>query len=70
MNTYSAQKQAHKGIFGKKTELYFALLCGLFLLVGFLIEKLIQIPASTHKIIYAISYVFGGYFVSVEAIKK
>ena len=57
-------------IFGKKTELYFALLCGLFLLLGFLIEKLTEIPEITSKVIYAISYIFGGYFVTIEAIKK
>ncbi|WP_298423357.1 heavy metal translocating P-type ATPase [uncultured Kordia sp.] len=57
-------------IFGKKTELYFALLCGFFLFIGFLIERLANIPDLIYKIIYAISYLFGGCFVSIEAFHK
>ncbi|KAB8154974.1 heavy metal translocating P-type ATPase [Kordia sp. TARA_039_SRF] len=70
MATSTAHQHSHHGIFGKNTELYFALLCGFFLLVGFLLEKLTEFPTAVWKTIYIFSYVFGGYFVSLEAIKK
>ena len=70
MATSTMHQHSHHGIFGKNTELYFALLCGFFLLVGFLLEKLTELPTASWKTIYIFSYVFGGYFVSLEAIKK
>ncbi|MBC8757057.1 heavy metal translocating P-type ATPase [Kordia sp. YSTF-M3] len=57
-------------IFGKKTELYFAILCGVFLGIGFLIEKLTTMSSSIFLTSYSVSYFFGGYFVSIEAFKK
>lgn len=70
MATSTTHQHSHHGIFGKNTELYFALLCGFFLLVGFLLEKLTELPTAVWKTIYIFSYVFGGYFVSLEAVKK
>ncbi len=55
-------------IFGKKTELYFAIACGVFLGIGFLIEKFSG--TSSAIVVYCISYFFGGYFVSIDAFKK
>lgn len=60
----------HKGIFGNKTELYFAILCGFFLVAAFLIEKLIALPNWVSLIGYCVSYFFGGYFITIEASKK
>ena len=60
----------HKGIFGNKTELYFAILCGFFLVVAFLIEKLSPLPNWVSLIGYCVSYFFGGYFITIEASKK
>ncbi|EDP70434.1 Heavy metal translocating P-type ATPase [Flavobacteriales bacterium ALC-1] len=57
-------------IFGKKTELYFALLCGVFLITGFLIDKLANLPSWISLLSFIISYAFGGYFIMVEAFKK
>ncbi|AXG70758.1 putative cadmium-transporting ATPase [Kordia sp. SMS9] len=70
MTTSTTQKHTYIEIFGKKTELYFAILCGFFLLTGFLIERLIEIPEVIYKTAYLISYLFGGYFVTIEAVKK
>ena len=61
---------SHNQIFGKKTELYFAILCGVFLLIGFLIEKLSHFPMWISLSSYIISYIFGGYFITIEAYKK
>ncbi|WP_179006713.1 heavy metal translocating P-type ATPase [Winogradskyella forsetii] len=57
-------------ILGKKTELYFAILCGVFLFIGFLIEKLTGLADWMSLLSYIISYCFGGYFITIEASKK
>jgi Cd2+/Zn2+-exporting ATPase len=57
-------------IFGKKTELYFAVLCSIFLLIGFLIEKLTGLANWVSLSSYMMSYFFGGYFITIEASKK
>lgn len=60
----------HKGILGNKTELYFAMLCGVFLVTAFLIEKFSALPNWVSLTGYCISYFFGGYFITIEASKK
>ena len=60
----------HKGILGNKTELYFAMLCGLFLVAAFLIEKFNALPNWVSLTGYSASYFFGGYFITIEASKK
>ncbi|MCB0462189.1 MAG: heavy metal translocating P-type ATPase [Flavobacteriaceae bacterium] len=60
----------HSKIFGNKSELYFAVLCGVFVLVGFLIEKLTNLPDWIFLSSYIIAYFFGGYFITIEAYKK
>jgi Cd2+/Zn2+-exporting ATPase len=61
---------ATHSVFGKKTELYFAILCGVFLLIGFIIEKLTHLPDWVSLLNYIISYCFGGYFITIEAYHK
>ncbi|WP_299124312.1 heavy metal translocating P-type ATPase [uncultured Winogradskyella sp.] len=60
----------HSNVFGNKTELYFAILCGIFLVIGFSIEKLSALPNWTALVSYIIAYFFGGYFITIEASKK
>ena len=55
---------------GKKTELYFALLCGVFLLLGFFIQKLTSLSNWFFLSSYIISYFFGSYFITIDAYKK
>lgn len=55
---------------GKTTELYFAILCGVFLLLGFLIQKLTSLSNLFFLLSYIISYFFGSYFITIEAYKK
>ena len=57
-------------ILGKKTELYFAILCGIFLLIGFLVERFTDASNWISLTNYFLSYFFGGYFITIEAIKK
>ena len=57
-------------IFGKRTELYFSILCGVFLANGFLLDKLSQLFDTLIVVSYIISYGFGAYFISIEAYHK
>lgn len=59
----------NQGIFGKRTELYFAFLCGLFLIIGYSFYKFTN-WSSYINIAYLVSYFFGGYFITIEATKK
>lgn len=62
----------HHGIFGQRTELYFSILCGIFLLIGFLIEVFGAESQSPwlYLIPYFLAYGFGGYFITIEAFEK
>ncbi|WP_299112147.1 heavy metal translocating P-type ATPase [uncultured Winogradskyella sp.] len=60
----------HKRILGNKTGLYFAMLCGVFLVAAFLIEKFSALPNWVSLTGYCVSYFFGGYFITIEASKK
>lgn len=52
---------------GINIELLFAILCGVFLIVGFLIEKLTSLDVRISIGLYIISYFFGGYYTTMEA---
>ncbi|WP_418604311.1 heavy metal translocating P-type ATPase [Hwangdonia sp.] len=60
----------HSKIFGNKSELYFAILSGIFMLIGFLIERLTHVNEWLALTGYMIAYFFGGYFITIEASKK
>ncbi|TBW30270.1 heavy metal translocating P-type ATPase [Gramella sp. KN1008] len=63
-------KPHNDGVFGEKTELIFAILSGLFLLIGFLMDSFGELPALYILIPYLISYFFGGYYTLLEAVKE
>ena len=67
---HSGHDHAHGGIFGPKSELIFAILCGVFLLVGWLIETFAQLIEWIPLGCYIAAYVFGGYYTVTEAIEK
>lgn len=60
----------HSQVLGKKTELYFAILSGVFLIIGFLIEKLTGLSGCISLSSYIMSYFFGGFLITIEASKK
>jgi len=66
----SGHDHAHGGVFGPKTELIFSILCGLFLLVGWLLETFTELSAAIPTALLVIAYFFGGYFTVKEAVKK
>lgn len=54
--------------FGRNAELYFSLLCGLMLGVGYLAERTGFGPGWTSLTCYALAYLFGGFYTVREAI--
>ena len=56
---------AHGGLFGERTELIFAVLSGVALLVGWLAASFAPPPVSLG--LYGLAYAFGGYFTLKEA---
>ena len=65
----SSHQHEHGGIFGERTELIFALLSGVFLALGFAIEKLVEGgPEWAPLAFYLGAYFFGGFYTLKEAI--
>lgn len=56
------------GIFGERTELIFALLAGVLLAAGWLIER--RAAGLVPLVLYVAAYVFGGFFTVREAIEN
>jgi len=60
----------HGGVFGEKTELYFAILSGVFFFLGLTIKKGTNLPDYYSLISFIIVFIFGGWFTTLEAIDK
>jgi Cd2+/Zn2+-exporting ATPase len=58
----------HGAIFGEKTELTFAIICGTFLAIGFGLSFIKSLPGYIPIISYSIAYLFGGFYTTKEAI--
>ncbi|MGB7324509.1 MAG: heavy metal translocating P-type ATPase [Rubripirellula sp.] len=67
---HAGHDHTHVGIFGPKSELIFAVLCGVFLLVGWLIETFAELNEWIPLGCYIAAYLFGGYYTVIEAIEK
>lgn len=67
---HAGHHHAHGGIFGPRTELIFAILCGVFLLTGWLLWLLAVAPAWTWLACYLAAYFLGGYYAVWEAAEK
>lgn len=77
-NSHAGHTHEHGGVFGRRTELIFSLLCGTMLGIGYLTERFGGQPASAAEtitnfsrlpiIFYVFAYFFGGYFTLREAI--
>uniref|UniRef100_UPI0036F4AEF7 heavy metal translocating P-type ATPase n=1 Tax=Adhaeretor mobilis TaxID=1930276 RepID=UPI0036F4AEF7 len=67
---HTGHDHAHDGIFGPKSELIFAILCGALLLVGWLIETFAEMSEWIPLSCYIAAYFFGGYYTVSEAIEK
>ncbi|MEQ8424113.1 MAG: heavy metal translocating P-type ATPase, partial [Cyclobacteriaceae bacterium] len=60
---------SHGGIFGKKTELIFSIICGTLLGIGFGLSYIEVVPSWASLSLYIVAYFFGGYFTAKEAIQ-
>ncbi len=67
---HAGHDHAHGGILGPRSELIFAVLCGVFLLVGWLLETFAHTLPPVSITLLVISYAFGGYFTIKEAMEK
>ena len=67
---HAGHNHSHGGIFGPKSELIFAILCGVFLLIGWLLERFAELNEWIPLGCYIAAYVFGGYYTVTEAIEK
>lgn len=63
------QTHRHGGIFGEKTELIFAILCGALLGIGFGTSFIEGLPAYVSAGGYIAAYFFGGFYTAKEAIE-
>lgn len=69
-NQEEVHKHGHEGIFGKNTELYFAILSGVGVVSGFLLSRYMGTDNILPFVLYLLTYFFGGYFTLREAIFK
>jgi len=64
-----AHGHEHGGIFGEKTELIFAIICGALLSLGFGLSFLNGISSVVPIAFYICAYFFGGFYTTKEAIE-
>lgn len=67
---HSGHDHAHGGIFGPRSELIFAVLCGVFLLAGWLLETFSKVTDWVPLFCFIAAYLFGGYYTVTEAVEK
>ncbi len=67
---HAGHGHAHGGIFGPRSELIFAVLCGVFLLAGWLTETFTKVTDWVPLVCFIAAYLFGGYYTVTEAIEK
>lgn len=61
-------EHAHGGFLGERTELIFAITCGIMLALGFGLSLLTNINPYIPLVCYLFAYITGGYFTTKEAI--
>jgi len=66
---HDEEGHSHGGIFGEKTELIFAIICGVFLALGFGLSFVNGLPTYIPIIAYGIAYLFGGFYTTKEAVQ-
>ena len=62
-------EHSYGGLFGEKTELIFAIICGAFLAIGFGLSFLKGLPDLVSIGFYIVAYFFGGFYTTKEAIR-
>ncbi|GAB2972320.1 heavy metal translocating P-type ATPase [Mucilaginibacter puniceus] len=59
----------HGGIFGKNTEMIFAIICGVALGAGWGLSFISGLPSWVSLALYLTAYFFGGFFTAKEAVE-
>lgn len=67
--TEKLHEHAHNGLFGERTELVFAVLCGGLLLIGWLLSVLTNLTPWVPWGLYVAAFCFGGVYMFREAIE-
>lgn len=70
MNETTEQGHQHNGILGSRTEMFISILCGIFMLTGFLLERFANLSSWIHLSCYILAYFFGGYYAAIAAFNK
>lgn len=60
----------HGGIFGKNTELFFSIICGGLLGLGFALSFIHSLPNWLSLSLYIGAYFFGGFYTTKEAVES
>lgn len=68
-NGHTHSEHTHGGLFGERTELVYAGLCGVLLITGWLLSVLTNIAPVVPWSLYLAAYLFGGIFMFRDAIK-
>ena len=64
------EEHHHGGLFGDRSELIFAIACGVFLAVGFGLSFVSAAPQWLSLVFYLLSFATGGYFTAREAFES
>ncbi len=70
MNESIKQEHLHNSILGPRTEMYVSILCGIFMVTGFLLERFANLSSWFHLSCYVLAYFFGGYYAAIAAFNK
>lgn len=65
---HKEESHKHGGLLGENSELYFSIICGLFLGIGYGLTYSDNIPEWISLSLYVCAYFFGGFFTLKEAI--
>lgn len=69
LHTTGEHDHVHGGIFGEKTELIFAIICGMLLGIGFVLSFIKGLSPYVSIGFYLGAYFFGGFYTTKEAIE-
>lgn len=67
---HAGHSHADGGVFGKHTELIFAVIAGVCVLAGWLVDRADVSPDWLPRALYIGAYFFGGYFTGKEAVEN
>lgn len=69
-HVHGEEEHVHGGVFGERTEMIFAFICGAFLAVGFGLSFVSGISPFIAIGFFIVAYFFGGYYTTKEALES